>query len=301
MIRDFLELVRFSHTIFALPFAALASIWAWILSARQHDSVGFDWRQAVGVLICMVFARSFAMAFNRLVDAKFDAANPRTASRHIPSGRLSHASVSLFAMIMASAFILSTLLFLPNRLPILFSLPVLVFLAGYSYSKRFTSLAHYWLGAALMLAPVCAWIAIRGDLVARSPVDLVPALLLGIGVMFWVGGFDLVYACQDADVDKRIGLNSIPARLGIKNALRIAAVSHALMLIPLAVLPWVVPGLSLGWVYALGILVVAGVLIYEHSIVAENNLGRVNVAFFQANAVISIILLVSGGVDAWLI
>jgi len=152
-----------------------------------------------------------------------------------------------------------------------------------------------------MLAPVCAWIAIRGDLVARSPVDLVPALLLGIGVMFWVGGFDLVYACQDADVDKRIGLNSIPARLGIKNALRIAAVSHALMLIPLAVLPWVVPGLSLGWVYALGILVVAGVLIYEHSIVAENNLGRVNVAFFQANAVISIILLVSGGVDAWLI
>ena len=130
--------------------------------------------------------------------------------------------------------------------------------------------------------------------------DLLSAFLLGLGVLFWVGGFDLIYACQDAEIDKKLGLNSIPARLGVKNALRIAAISHAVMMIPLAVLPWAVPNLALGWIYALGLSVVAGILVYEHSIVSADNLGRVNVAFFQANAVISIVLLASGGIDAWL-
>jgi len=200
----------------------------------------------------------------------------------------------------AITFVLSTLLFLPNSLPFVLSIPVLFFLAGYSYTKRFTSLAHYWLGVALMLAPICTWIALRGDVVFKSPMDLLPAVLLGLGVMFWVGGFDLIYACQDAEIDKNLGLNSIPARLGVKNALRIAAISHAVMMIPLAVLPWAVPSLTLGWVYALGLLVVAGILVYEHSIVSADNLERVNVAFFQANAVISTVLLVSGSIDAWL-
>jgi len=248
----------------------------------------------------MVFARSFAMAFNRLVDAKFDAANPRTSQRQIPAGKLSRGSVVVFLLGTAAAFVGSTLLFLPNRLPVMLAIPVLVFLAGYSYTKRFTSLAHYWLGAALMLAPICAWIALRGELVSKSPLDLLPAIMLGAGVLFWVGGFDLIYACQDAEIDQKLGLNSIPARYGIKNSLRIAAISHAVMIVPLAALPWVAPELSLGWGYAVGMITVAGVLIYEHSIVSDKDLGRVNVAFFQANAVISIVLLVSGGIDAWL-
>jgi 4-hydroxybenzoate polyprenyltransferase len=299
-IRDFLELIRFSHTIFALPFAILASTWAWIISHRQQDAASFTWLHAAGILLCMVSARSFAMAFNRLVDARFDAANPRTAIRHIPSGRLTHWSVTVFVVLTALTFVLSTLLFLPNSLPFALSIPVLLFLAGYSFTKRFTSLAHYWLGVALMLAPICAWIALRGDVVLASPMDLLPSFMLGLGVLFWVGGFDLIYACQDAEVDKRLGLNSIPARFGVKNALWIASVSHAVMMIPLFALPWVAPNLSLGWVYALGLVVVAGLLIYEHAIISADNLGRVNVAFFQANAVISTVLLVAGTIDAWL-
>lgn len=299
-IRDFLELIRFSHTIFALPFAILASTWAWILSYRQQDAASFNWTHAGGILLCMIAARSFAMAFNRLVDARFDAVNPRTAGRHIPAGRLTVWSVAVFVAMTAITFVLSTLLFLPNSLPLVLSIPVLFFLAGYSYTKRFTSLAHYWLGVGLMLAPICAWIALRGDVVLKNPMDLLAAFLLGLGVLFWVGGFDLIYACQDAEIDKKLGLNSIPARLGVKNALRIAAISHAVMIIPLSVLPWAVPNLALGWIYALGLLVVAGILVYEHSIVSVDNLGCVNVAFFQANAVISIVLLASGGIDAWL-
>jgi len=299
-IRDFLELIRFSHTIFALPFAILASTWAWILSYRQQDAASFTWMHAGGILLCMVSARSFAMAFNRLVDARFDAVNPRTAGRHIPAGRLTSGSVAVFVAVTAITFVLSTLLFLPNSLPFVLSIPVLFFLAGYSYTKRFTSLAHYWLGVALMLAPICAWIALRGDVVLKTPMDLLPAVLLGLGVLFWVGGFDLIYACQDAEIDKNLGLNSIPARLGVKNALRIAAVSHAIMMIPLVILPWAAPNLSLGWIYVLGLSVVAGILVYEHSIVSADNLGRVNVAFFQANAVISTVLLASGSIDAWL-
>ncbi len=300
LVRDFLELIRFSHTIFALPFAVLASIWAWILSNRQQDAASFTWIHAAGILLCMISARSFAMAFNRLVDARFDAVNPRTAGRHIPAGKLTHWSVSVFVAFTAATFILSTLLFLPNTLPMFLSIPVLLFLAGYSYTKRFTSLAHYWLGVALMLAPICAWIALRGDVVSASPSDLLPAALLGLGVLFWVGGFDLIYACQDAEIDKNLGLNSIPARYGVSRALQIAAVSHAVMLIPLAILPWAASSLTLGWIYGVGLAAVAGILIYEHSIVSADNLGRVNVAFFQANAVISVVLLASGTIDAWI-
>ena len=199
-LRHILEMIRFSHTLFALPFALLAAVMAWSRSARQKPPVAWRWNELVGILICMVAARSAAMAFNRLADQQIDAQNPRTAARHLPSGILSRASVAVFALLCSALFVAGTLLFLPNRLPLLLSLPVLLFLLGYSYAKRFTALAHFWLGAALMLAPVCAWIAIRGQAVMQSPADLLPAVVLGGAVLLWVAGFDMIYACQDVAV-----------------------------------------------------------------------------------------------------
>lgn len=299
--RNYLELIRFSHTIFALPFAILASVWAWLLTARSSDALPFSWRQAIGILVCMVAARSFAMAVNRLADAKLDAMNPRTAMRHIPAGRLSHRGVVVFSILCALLFVAGTFLFLPNRLPAILSIPILSFLAGYSFAKRFTVLVHFWLGIALGLAPICAWIALRGEIVATDPRDIVPAGLIGIGILFWVAGFDLIYASQDADVDRGLGLKSLPAKLGVAGALRVAAVCHALMLVPLALIPWFCPALDLGRIFWGALMIVAILLIYEHSIVSAKNLEKVNVAFFQANSVISSVILIAGILDAWLV
>jgi 4-hydroxybenzoate polyprenyltransferase len=193
-------LIRFSHTVFALPFALLAAVLAW----RETP---FRYRDLLGVLLCMVFARSAAMAFNRLVDRRIDAENPRTARRHLPAGLLSVPSVVLLTILCSAAFAASTLVFLPNTWPVILSAPVLLFLLGYSYAKRFTVWCHYWLSAALMLSPLATWIALTGGL------TLTPALLAG-AVFFWVGGFDIFYACQDVDFDRAKGLNSIPARWG---------------------------------------------------------------------------------------
>ncbi|HEX3599780.1 MAG TPA: UbiA family prenyltransferase, partial [Lacipirellulaceae bacterium] len=181
-IRHMLELVRFSHTLFALPFAMLAAVMAWRLG-------GFRWLDLIGIVLCMVTARSFAMSFNRLADRRLDATNPRTASRHLPAQILSVWQVMGFTILCAIGFVASTLLFLPNRLPLYLSVPVLAFLAGYSFAKRFTSLAHFWLGAALALSPVAAWIAIRGAIVLAHPIDLLPAIALGGAVLTWVAGF----------------------------------------------------------------------------------------------------------------
>ncbi len=287
-----LGLIRFSHTLFALPFALLAGLMAW----RQRAAVGgesFRWQELLGILLCMVFARSAAMAFNRIADRKLDALNPRTAGRHLPAGQLSLGTVVGFALLCGLGFVASTLLFLPaNRWPIYLSVPVLLFLCGYSYAKRFTSLAHYWLGAALMLAPICAWIAIA------QFENITPAVILGAAVLFWVGGFDVIYACQDVDVDRREGLRSIPARLGVKNSLRLAAVSHAATLALLFLLPTYYP--AFGTIYYVGVGLVAALLAYEHMLVRPDDLSRVNVAFFQVNAVISLGLLVIGAADlAW--
>ena len=298
-LRHYLELIRFSHTIFALPFAILASVWAWILTARNGDPGPFSWTAGLGILVCMVAARSFAMAVNRLADAKYDAANPRTAGRHLPSGRLKSRGVMIFASACAVGFIVGTLLFLPNRLPVLLSIPVLLFLAGYSFAKRFTILVHFWLGTALALAPVCAWIALRGNEVMARTGDLAPAAFLGLGVCLWVAGFDLIYATQDAVVDRNLGLQSLPARLGVAGGLRIAALCHACMLIPFALIPWLSPCPGLGRIFWGGLLIVAILLIYEHSIVSVSRLEKVNVAFFQANAVISLTILTVGILDAW--
>lgn len=281
--RDFLELIKFSHTLFALPFALLGAALAAFYPGAPTPRLR-DW---LGILLCMAAARSAAMAFNRLADRSHDALNPRTAARHLPTGRLSARSVALFTTVAALAFVASTLLFLPNRWPLYLSVPVLLWLLGYSYSKRFTILAHFWLGLSLSLSPLAAWIALRGD-IAWPPVFLAEA------VLFWVAGFDIIYACQDVDFDKKAGLRSIPRRLGVRNALRVAAICHALMIVPLIILGLIYP---LGIVYFLGVAAVAVLLIYEHALVRPDDLTRVNVAFFQVNIVISMGLLAVAVID----
>lgn len=277
-------LIRFSHTVFALPFALLAAAMAW----SRPDSP-FEWRQLAGILLCMVFARSAAMAFNRLVDRDIDAANPRTQSRHLPAGILSVPTVWAFTVLCGVGFVASTLLFLPNWWPLVLSGPVLAFLCGYSYAKRFTAWCHYWLAAALMLSPIAAWLAIRGV------VELPPVLLAGV-IFFWVGGFDILYACQDADFDRERRLNSLPARLGVAGALRMAFVSHLLA----------IGGMFAVWAYGdfgpiflTGVIGVSVLLLLEHSLVRADNLSRVNLAFFHMNAVISLGLLAVGLLDLW--
>ncbi len=286
-IRQLLEMIRFSHTLFALPFALLAAGMAWWKNSQE--GISFRWQDLAGILLCMVFARSAAMAFNRLADRKIDADNPRTAGRHLPAGLLSLPTVVAFTVICGVGFVASTLLFLPNRLPLLLSLPVLAFLCGYSYAKRFTAWCHYWLSAALMLSPIAAWIAIRGNIEW-------PPVLLGLVVFFWVGGFDIIYACQDTDFDRERRLHSLPARLGIPAALRLAMLSHVLMVVCLFGL-WYVA--ELGPVFFIGACLVAVLLAYEHWLVRPDDLTRVNIAFFQVNIIISMGLLVVGLADLW--
>jgi 4-hydroxybenzoate polyprenyltransferase len=282
-IRLLLGLVRFSHTVFALPFALSSAVLAW------HGDERTDWRKIgldfTGILLCMVFARSAAMAFNRLADRHIDTANPRTAARHLPAGLLSPAAVWTFTLLCAAGFVASTLLFLwssGNPWPLYLALPVLLFIGAYSYTKRFTALAHFWLGASLLLAPLSAWIAVRGlDGLLGTP------LVLGLAVLFWVAGFDILYACQDIDFDRKAGLSSVPARLGVRNSLRVALACHAVMVALLVLLFWVAAPLH-GWVYGLGVAAVAGLIGYEHWLVRPDDLSRVNQAFFAVNGVISI-------------
>jgi 4-hydroxybenzoate polyprenyltransferase len=338
-VRHLLELIRFSHTLFALPFAMLAAVMAWRLQTYQHTferivqegiksgdtpeestvealldfllnqiAVNFSgkgdpkwhglsirWQEIAGILLCMVTARSFAMAFNRLADRNIDATNPRTAGRHLPAGILKVPQVTAFAALCAFGFIASTSLFLPNRLPLLLSIPVLAFLGGYSFTKRFTPLAHFWLGTSLALSPVAAWLAIRGENVLAHPDDLLPALVLGGAVLTWVAGFDIIYACQDYDVDIAAGHYSIPARFGIPGALRLAALCHLATIALLICLPLVYP--LFGWIFWLAIAVVAILLVYEHLLVRPDDLSRVNAAFFNVNAVISLGLFMVGSLD----
>ncbi len=292
-IRHFFELVRFSHTVFALPFALLAALMAWRLNAAADPPLPFRWQDAAGILLAMVFARTAAMAFNRLADRRFDAANPRTRTRHLPAGILGTRSVALFTAVAAAGFVASTLLFLPrNPLPLVAALPVLLFLFAYSFTKRFTALSHFWLGGALMLAPLAAWGALRPE-VALAP------LVLGGAVLFWVAGFDVIYACQDVDFDRRQGLQSLPGRLGVSGALRLAAACHAVMLALLLLLPQVYAGF--GWLYYGGVAAIAALLVYEHRLVRPDDLTRANEAFFHVNALVSIGLTAVAAADlVWL-
>ena len=298
-LRTYLELVRFSHTIFAMPFAIMAVLIA-LAAGESHASAAgtsqLPWlKSLIGILICMVTARTAAMAFNRLVDRTIDAANPRTASRHLPRGAVGVAEVLGLIVVSCGAFIAATLLFLPNWLPVALSVPVLAWLLGYSYAKRFTMMAHVWLGLALGLAPMAVWIALRGQEILQNPADMLPAAILGLAVTAWVAGFDTIYACQDAAFDASHGLQSIPARLGVPRALAVAAWLHGLTLLLLALLPLAVP--QLGAIYWLALAAITALLIWEHSIVRPDDLSRVNEAFFNANAIIGLVLLAAIAAD----
>lgn len=311
----FLELIRFSHTIFALPFALLSAAMAWWVYGFGIAIADSDWgsrmladfdgvmlrkigRDTLGILLCMIFARSAAMAFNRVVDAKFDADNPRTANRHIPAGLVARSSVVVWAVLCAIGFIASTLIFLPNAWPIVLSVPMLAFLCGYSLTKRFTSLAHFWLGASLMLAPIAAWIAVLGDEAfgAGGHTTLAPPLILGGAVLLWVAGFDIIYATQDVEVDRKLDLRSIPAKLGVPGALCLAAACHLGMVLLLFALPSFF-GPPFGWIWYAGATATALLLVYEHALVKPDDLTRVNAAFFTCNAIVSLGLLAVGLLD----
>jgi 4-hydroxybenzoate polyprenyltransferase len=278
-VRSLLEMIRFSHTVFALPFALSSAALAWKTKAA------FSFLEFGGVLLCMIFARSAAMAFNRLADQRFDAANPRTAGRHLPAGKLTRRTVWLFLAACSAAFCASTALFLlaspPNPWPLILSVPVLVFVFAYSYTKRFTALSHFWLGASLFLAPVAAWVAIRGLDALAIPI------VMGAAVLFWVAGFDIFYACQDVEFDRKARLSSVPARVGVRASLWIALVCHVFMMAMLVALFWVAAP-YLGGIYLVGIGAVGMLLAYEHSLVRPDDLSRVNQAFFHVNAIVSL-------------
>jgi len=288
-LRRFLELIRFSHTLFALPFALLGAVMAWAANRQDGVADAFRWQDLLGILVCMVTARSAAMSFNRLADRRLDAMNPRTESRHLPRETLSVVGVAIFTALCSVGFVVGTLLFLPgNPWPLRAAVPVLLFLFGYSYAKRFTLLSHFWLGTALGMTPMAAWVAVRAEL-AVAP------LVLGGAVLLWVAGFDILYACQDVDFDRRMRLRSVPARLGVAGALRAAAACHAGMIAMLVLLGVVFP--AFGALYWTGVAVIAGLLIYEHYLVRPDDLSRVNRAFFHVNVVVSVGLFVVGAID----
>lgn len=302
-LNDWLGLIRFSHTIFALPFAILAAFLAWATPLPETSPATYPQirvQDIVGILLCMVLARSAAMAFNRWVDRRIDAANPRTATRHIPAGTLSAPAVLAFTILCGIGFVVSTLLFLPNRLPLFASVPVLLFLCGYSLAKRFTSSAHLWLGIALSLSPICVWAAIRGEVVLQHPSDFWVPGWLAVAVAFWVAGFDIIYSCQDAEFDAAEGLHSVPSRRGVSGALRVAAVSHVAMILALGLLAWTGGASGLGLVFLIAVMLTAALVIYQHRLVSPSDLSRVNQAFFHTNAIVSLILMTAGVIDCFI-
>ena len=299
-LHSYLELVRFSHTIFAMPFAIMSGMIAARIEVAENPQLSaFHWlKLAIGIVVCMATARTAAMAFNRLVDREIDARNPRTADRHLPKGLLSVSDVQRLVYSSSILFIGSTLLFLPNWLPATLSLPVLAWLLGYSYAKRFTPFAHVWLGTALGLTPLAAWIAVRGPAVLSNPSDIVPACVLALAVTAWVAGFDTIYACQDAAFDSNEHLQSLPARFGIKGALYISGFFHLLATVALLILPQTTPlvGSYTTWT----VCGIAVLLVVEHLLVSSRDLSRINQAFFTVNAVIGLVLLAGISADLWL-
>jgi 4-hydroxybenzoate polyprenyltransferase len=266
------RMIKFSHSVFALPFA--------LASAAVATAGRVPWRELPWIVIAMVGARSAAMGFNRLADAEIDARNPRTAGRELPTGRLSRREVRLFVSLSALALVGASAML--NPLCLALSPLALLIVLGYSYTKRFTPLSHLVLGLALGIAPVGAWLAVRGRFEA-APV------VLALAVLFWVAGFDTIYACQDVEFDRREGLRSLPARLGVRRALLLARALHAAAVALLAGLYLLVP---LHPVYLAGVAAVAALLVYEHSLVSADDLSRVDAAFFAVNGWISVGYLV---------
>lgn len=270
-------MIKFSHTLFALPFAFTGAL----LAARGMPSAG----QLFWILLAMVGARTAAMGLNRLIDANIDAKNPRTASRAIPAGLLSKGTVALFILI--SLILLLYAAWRLNPLCLKLSPAAIFFLLLYSYCKRFTALAHLVLGVCLAAAPIGAWIAIRGD------VTLAP-LLLGAAVMFWVAGFDILYALQDLEFDRQAGLHSIPVKLGVTGSLWLARIFSLLMV---GLLIWLWLAASLGIAFLCGIVAVTLLLFYEHWLLKDGDLSRLDLAFFTMNGYVSIIILLAAALD----
>jgi len=275
-LRTTLEMIKFEHTLFALPFAFLGAI----LAADGLPT----WRQLIWITVAMVGARSAAMTFNRIIDRDIDAANPRTANRELPTGRLSVGFAWMFLYVAIGVFLIAS--YSLNWLTFALSPVALLFVLGYSYAKRFTAFAHVLLGLALAISPSAAWIAVRGNLFDEVP------LLLSLFVVMWTAGFDVLYACQDLEYDRRKGLRSIPARFGIKRALWIARLFHFQAFIVLLLL-YLVTGQSL--IALAGVLAVGSLFVYQHTLVKATDLSRMNAAFFTTNAFVSVILLLSFG------
>jgi 4-hydroxybenzoate polyprenyltransferase len=262
-------MIKWEHSIFALPFALCGAM----LAAGGLPS----WHQLAWIVVAMISARSAAMAFNRLADASIDAANPRTATRALPVGQLTPAFVSTFVAVSCGVFILAA--WRLNRLTLMLSPVALAVILAYSYTKRFTRWSHLVLGFALGIAPAAAWIAVRGTLDPRI-------LLLTAAVTFWVGGFDVIYSCQDYEHDRNHGLHSLPRYCGIRNALIIARLFHLVML---GLLIALVITFGLGKLAMIGVIAVAALLLYEHRMVRHNDLSKLNAAFFTMNGVISVV------------
>jgi len=280
-LRTTLEMIKWEHSIFALPFALCGA-----MLAAEGTPTG---HQLFWIVVAMVSARSAAMAFNRVADATVDAANPRTRFRAIPTGALSPAFVTTFVLAACAVFVLAASQL--NRLALILSPVALAVVLLYSYTKRFTRWSHLVLGFALGIAPAAAWIAIRGSLDPRI-------LLLTAAVMFWVAGFDVLYACQDYDFDREADLHSVPRYFGIRWALIVARVFHILML---GLLITLVMSFGLGKLAIAGVVVVALLLTYEHSLVSPDDLSKLNAAFFTMNGVISVVFFVFVAADLLLL
>jgi 4-hydroxybenzoate polyprenyltransferase len=290
-VRLWAEMIRLAHSVFALPFALVAAF----LAGRHLDSGRPGWRHLLLIVVCMVAARSVAMTFNRIVDAAIDARNPRTAGRPLPTGRLTLIQAWTFLAVAFGTFAVGCFSFrfwFGNPWPMLLGAPVIAWLCAYSFAKRFTRWSHLWLGSAIGLSPVAAWIAI-------DPASLGwPAVMLSAAVTLWIGGFDIIYACQDIAVDRRDGLFSLPARWGPARALLAARLAHLATAVLL-----VAVGLTagLGWLYFAGAAAVAVLLVLEHHAVRPDDFSRVNLAFFTINGLVSIVFGLCAVADALLV
>jgi 4-hydroxybenzoate polyprenyltransferase len=271
-----LEMIKFEHTLFALPFAFLGAV----LAAGGLPTL----HQIIWITNAMVGARSAAMSFNRIADRDIDGANPRTANREIPAGKLSVGFAWAFMITSCAVFLVAA--FMLNRLAFFLAPVALLSVLGYSYAKRFTSFAHLILGWALSIAPTGAWIAVRGTIDSELPI------LLSLFVLMWTAGFDVLYACQDAEYDKEKGLRSIPARFGIKGAMRIARLFHFQAFLVLLFL-FLMSGLN--WIALIGVLGAGALMFYQHTLVKPNDLTKMNAAFFTANAFVSVIVFIFFG------
>jgi 4-hydroxybenzoate polyprenyltransferase len=281
-LRTVLEMIKFEHSVFALPFALTGAL----LAARFTAHGWPTWKQLLWIVVAMVSARSAAMTVNRIADAGFDKANPRTAQRALATGALSAGFAWTFTLVAAAIFVLAARQLNPLALKLA---PLALFiLFFYSYTKRFTNWSHLFLGFALGSAPAAAWIAITGHLDLRM-------LILCAAVTLWVGGFDVLYACQDVDFDRQAGLHSIPQRFGIATALLIARIMHVAVI---ALLAWLAASFALPWPAWAGIAVVASLLTYEHSLVRADDLSKLDAAFFTMNGYISISFLLFWGAAA---